>query len=125
MPALNQNADTVISRYSGVDVNTLTKTILYTVPQGKKLIVTKVVFYNASTNLTTAKWGIGYDSASTDVIAGETFVELTSDALVTQRQVKDGFALGNAADTIGLKCSIAQGGAATIDVDVFGYLLDA
>jgi hypothetical protein len=48
--------------------------------------------------------------------------ELTGATLYTVIKAKDGATRGAAAEVFGLKCSIAQGAAATVDVDVFGYL---
>lgn len=123
--ALNENAETLISRTTGVDVNTATKQTLYTVPTGKILIVTRVVFRNASTSLTTASFGVGFDASGIDVLASETHTELTGSTLVNLRTPFDGAKRGAAGDVLGLKCSINQGGAATITVEVFGFLIPA
>jgi len=122
---LQENAITKLATVADVDVNVTTKTTIFTVPTGKKAIITHLIFRDASISLTTASWGIGFDAGAIDVVADETYTELTGNTLLTIRQAKDGAKLGAAADILGLKCSIAQGAAATIDVDVFGYLIDA
>lgn len=123
MPALNENADTLIARYIALNVNVATKTTLYTVPTGKTLLVTKVVFYGASTNLTTASWGVGFNANADDVVADETYTELTDNSVYTRRSAKDGAKAGITADVLGLKCSTPQGATATINVDVYGILV--
>ena len=122
---LRESAITKLATVTGIDVDVTTKTTLFVVPTGKKLIVTHLVFRTASISLSTASWGVGFDAGGSDVMASETFVELTGDTLLTIRQTIDGSKLGVAADILGLKCSIAQGAAATIDADVFGYLINA
>jgi hypothetical protein len=111
-----------LSSTAAVNLNVTTKTTLYTVPAGKSAVITRMVIRNASTSLTTASCGIGFDASGADVVASETWVELTGATLYTVRLAKDGSKVGAAADVLGLKCSIAQGGAATATVDVFGYL---
>lgn len=120
---LNTVADTKLVTVTGVDVNVLAKTSLYTVPAGKTLIVTKIVIRNASANLTTADFGVGFNANADDVIASETWVELTGSTLYTLRLPMDGAIRGAAGDVLGLKCSVAEGAPATVTVDVFGYLI--
>lgn len=110
-----------LATVSGVDLNVTTKSTIYTVPSGKSLVVTKVVVRNASTSLTTASFGFGFNANADDVVASALHTELTGSTLYTLIHPKVGAIRGAAADVFGLKCSIAQGSAATADVDLFGF----
>lgn len=107
----------------GVNMNTATPTPLYAVPAGKTCVITKIVLKNASTSLTTASISFGFTSAAfNDVIATATHTELTGATLYTILVPKVGAILGVAAAVLNVLCNILQGGAATLDIDVYGYL---
>lgn len=123
MAALRENAITLLSSTSSVDMNTATATTLFTVPTGKSCVVTHVVVRNASTSLTTASYSFGFNSASfNDVIANATHTELTGATLYTVLSAKTGATRGVAADLFKVLMNTLQGGAATTTIDVFGYL---
>lgn len=105
-----------------VDVNTTTAQLVYTVPTvGANFMVTRVIARNASTSLTTASWGLGYNNPNyDDVIASATHTELTGNTLYTVVPAKNGAVVGTAAAALYFKCSIAQGVAAVMDLDVYG-----
>ena len=107
------------------NLNVTTKTALFTVPAGKVAYVTKVVVRDASIDLDTAEFGFGYDANCTDVIAQAAHAGLTGPTLYEIIPAKVGALEGAAAEVLGIKCSVAQGAAATAVVDVFGYLVDA
>lgn len=119
---INTVAEALITRTLLVDVNTGTKQTLYTVPTGKTLIVTKIVVRAASTSLTTASFGFGFNANADDVLASEVWTELTGSTLYTVKLPKEGAIRGAAADILGSKCTINQGGAATVTVEIFGFL---
>lgn len=104
-----------------IDVNTAVKTTIYTVPTGKTLVVTKVVVRSASSSLTTAQFGFGFNAGADDVIASALHAELTGSTLYTKLEPKVGAIVGNAADVFGIKCTVNQGEAATVTVDLFGF----
>jgi len=112
----------LLSSTAAVDLNVTTKTALYTVPTGKSCIVTHEVIRLASASATTASFGSGFNANADDVIAAETYTELTGATLVTIRHAKDGAIRGAAGDVLGCKCATPEGSALTITVDVFGYL---
>lgn len=117
-------AVSVLKTTNLVDLNTATPTTLYTVPTGFQAVVTRCIFRNASTSLTTASWSIGWNSAAFDnVIADATHVELAGATLYSSISAKVGATKGVAADTLKLLANILQGAAATISVDVCGYLI--
>lgn len=110
-----------MSSTDSVDLNTATKTTLFTVPAGKTLVVTKIIVRNASASLTTASFSFGYNANADDVVATATHTELTGNTLYTKIEPKAGAIIGNAADVFGVKCTILQGSAATVTISVFGY----
>lgn len=110
-----------MSSTDSVDLNTATKTTLFTVPAGKTLVVTKIIVRNASSSLTTASFSFGYNANADDVVATATHTELTGNTLYTKIEPKVGAIIGNAADVFGVKCTILQGSAATVTISVFGY----
>ena len=112
----------LLTSLAGVDLNTTDKQTIYTVPTGKSCIVTKVVVRLASISLTTANYGFGFDAGGSDVITGATHTELTGNTLYTVLSAKAGAKVGTAGQAFGSKCSVAQGAAATVTIDVFGYL---
>lgn len=123
MAALRENAITKLATVTGVDLNTATAQTLYTVPTGKSCIPTHLVIRNASTNLTTVSFSIGFNSASfNDIVANATHTELTGSTLFTVLIAKAGATRGVAADILKLLNNTLQGGAATCTIDVFGFL---
>lgn len=119
---LNTVATALIARVTGVDVNTATKQALYTVPTGKTLIVTGIVVRNVSTSLTTASFGFGFNANADDVLASEVWTELTGSTLYTCKLPKEGAIVGAASDVLGSKCTINQGAAATVTIEIYGIL---
>lgn len=118
-------AEGLLSTTALVDANVTTKTTLYTVPASKVCYVTKVVLRDASTSMTTATFGVGFNANADDVIANATRTALTGGTLYEIIPAKAGAKEGAAADVLGVQCDTPQGAAATITVDVFGYLVDA
>lgn len=116
------NAESLISSVSGIDLNSLTKQTLYTVPSGKTFIPTRIITRNVSTSLTTVIFGFGFDASSIDVVAAALHTALTGSTLYSVDIPILGSKVGSAAAVFGIKCSLAQGGAATATIDTFGYL---
>jgi len=121
---LRERADTKLATVTGIDMNSVAATNLFTVPTGKTCIITHVVIRNASIALDTADFGFGYAAGETDVIQHSTLgTGLTAATLYRILEAKDGAIRGAAADIFKIGVDVAQGAAATMDVDVFGYLL--
>lgn len=97
-------------------------TTLYTVPAAHSCIITKVVFRNSSGNLTTASVSCGFDANGSDVIANATRTYLNDNTKYGLVPAPTGAVRGVAAGTFKLAVNTKQGGAMTIDIDVFGYL---
>lgn len=122
MAELKELAAKKLATVAGVDFNVTTKTTLFTVPPGKSCIITHMVTRAPSTSLTTASWGFGFNADGNDVVASATHTGLDGSTKYVLHSAKDASVLGAAADVFGVKCSIAQGAAATVAIDVFGYL---
>lgn len=120
----NLGVETLLASVPNVDLNSATPNSLYTVPAAKKAVITKVVIRNASISLDTASYSLGFnDPDYNNVIADATHTELTGATLYTILSAKAGAALGNAADVLKLLANTQQGAAATVTVDVYGYLV--
>lgn len=121
-PPLFATASAQLASSSGVALSTSTATTLYTVPTGRTAIIEQVVVRNANTNLTTASYSFGFNSASfNDVIADATHTELTTNTLYTVLNSKAGAAIGAAGAAFSLKANTTQT-TATVTVDTYGYL---
>lgn len=97
-------------------------TTLYTVPAGHSCIITRVVLRNSSGNLNTASISFGFDANGSDVIANATRTYLAGATNYGEVLITNGAIRGAAAGTFKLAVNTKQGGAMTIDIDVFGYL---
>lgn len=116
----------LIDRTTGVDFNdgTSLKIPLYTVPAASIFIPTRVLIRSASTSLTTASVSFGFNgNTANDVIANATYTALTGSTLYTIVAAKVGATRGAAADIFGVRVNTAQGGAATVTLDTFGFLI--
>lgn len=123
MSLLEENAITRLASVNNVDVNTATPTVLYRVPFDKTCVITSIILHSASTDLDTASISIGYNSAAyDDIIADATHVELADDTKYSALQPKTGAALGTGGAELCLKANTLQGAAATLTVELFGYL---
>lgn len=112
-----------LSSTTGLDMNALATTTLYTVPTGFSCLITRIVLRLASASLTTASFSIGFTaSGHTDVIANATHTELTGNTLYTVLLPKAGATVGTTGGTLRLRVNTAEGSAATLTVAVFGYL---
>ena len=111
-----------LASVAGVDVNVATKSTLYTVPAGKSCIITHIIVRNPSINLTTANYGFGFNANADDVITSATHTELDGSTKYAVLSAKAGAVRGAAADVFGVKCTVNQGAAATVTIEVFGYL---
>ena len=119
---LKENAVTLLEATASVDMNAVAVTTLYTVPTGKSCVITHVVCRIASTSLTTASWSFGFDVVGSDCIANATHTELDGTTKYTVLQAEVGAVLGVAAGTFKIRVNTAQGGAATMTIEVFGYI---
>jgi len=123
MGELREIAITKLATVTGIDMNAVAATNLFTVPEGKTCIITHVVIRNASAELDTADFGFGYAAGEADVIAASTLgTGLTAATLYRVLEAANGAIKGVAAEILKIGVDVAQATAATMDVDVFGYL---
>lgn len=106
------------------DMNTATAQGLFTVPSNKSCVITRVGLRGASISLTLASISFGFTSAAfNDVIANATHTELTGPTLYTVLAAKTGAKIGVAGAVFTVLDNTLQGAAATVVIDVFGYLV--
>lgn len=88
---------------------------------GRDFFVTKIVFKRPSTAITTAQFGLGTNASASDVLSHDAYpsLALTNSYVVVQPTF--GAVLVPDSTFLKFKCSIAEGSAATVEVDVFGY----
>jgi len=125
MSALNENAITRLATVKGVDMNSATPVQLYVVPAGKQLAVLYYIVRNASISLTTAAFSIGYNSPTFDnLFNNATHTTLTASNIYSEI-IPYGVShiTGGGGDALTLLVNTLQGAAATVDIDIFGYLI--
>lgn len=118
------NAPGILASVAAVDVNATTLVPLYVVPTGKSCVITNVYIRNASVNLTLAVTGFGFDVNATNVASPAALNMLTTagvmTSVLTPTQPRT---VGSSTQTFGTKPTIPQGTAATVTIDVEGYLI--
>lgn len=117
-----------------IDVNqNATKQDLVEVPattnDGKtvtQMIVSAVTFRRASTNIDTATGQLGFDANASNVVAGPIDLsDLTDNTKYDIVPADLGAVAGVPGDIFGFKTVTPQGAAATVQVDIFGYIIAA
>jgi len=120
---LRERCDKKLATVTGIDMNAVAATTLFIVPVGNTMVVTHVVIRNASIALDTADFGFGYAAGETDVIGHAVLgAGLTAAAKYRIMHADNGAVIGAETELFKIGVDIAQGAAATMDVDVFGYL---
>jgi len=123
MGELRERADTKLATVTEIDMNTVATTDLFTVPAGKSCVITHIVIRNASITLNTASFGFGFNANADDVVAAAVLGgNLSAAAKYRVLEATDGAVRGAATDVLKIGVDTVQGAAATMDVDVFGYL---
>ena len=123
MPALNQNAITIIAT-SGVDMNLGTAQEIFAIPADTYLVVTHIIVMYPDVELDTASYSFGFTGAAyDDVIADATHVELINNNQYVVIPVKDGAKMGEPGEALNILVNILQGEAASATVVVLGYLI--
>lgn len=113
----------LLASVPAVDMNSGTATTLYTVPVGKSAVIAYIIVRLASVSLTTVSFSVGFTSAAfNDVLATATHTELTGNTLYTILPAKAGALIGVAGAVLKLLDNVLEGGAATVTIEVFGYL---
>jgi len=128
MSRLNANALALLESVSGVELqNGDGKTDLYTVPEGKKCVITHCVVRNPSASLAGGTDFDMGDGANADT--WKNTIDLSSMTATTDYMVVEGnnakYTVLDAGDVFGIKPVTGATADATGTVDVFGYLFDA
>jgi len=110
-----------LASVSGVDVNTSSKTNIFTVAAGKNVCITRMNIRGALTSLTVAEISGGYDANASDVFDNTPLADLTTSNRGLPFIAKGGYIVGTGGDVFGVKANTLQGSAATVVVEIFGY----
>jgi hypothetical protein len=123
----NKSCITCLSTTTGVDMKTAGVTVLYTVPATKTLIITHVVVRNPSATLA---GGTDYDFGTSSACSTwmqsvnlSTMTTATTDFMVIANTAVTKFTTTAAGAIFAIKVSTGSTGAATCDIDLFGYLV--
>ena len=131
MADLKEKSISLIAQVLGEDFNVTSDTTLYTVPAGKEFTPFAVCISKVSTSLTTATCSFGQSGAKTDFLATQTLTgaNAAGDSLWCRppghATVPVGIVTYTAGEVFVIDHVVAQGGAATADISVFGFLNDA
>ena len=131
MADLKYNSIALIAQSLGEDFNVTTDTSLYTVPTGKEFTPFAVCISKSSGSMTTATCSFGQSGAKTDFLATQTLtgINAAGDAVWCRppghATVPVGIVTYTAGEVFVIDHVVAQGGAMTADVSVFGFLNDA
>ena len=121
----------LIAQALGEDFNVTSDTNLYIVPLGKEFTPFTVCISNSSGSMTTATVSFGQSGAKTDFLATQTLtgINAAGDAVWCRppghATVPVGIVTYTAGEVFVIDHVVAQGGAMTADVSVFGFLNDA
>jgi len=135
MADLRANAITLLASVSGCDLNAAggTEKELYTVPAGKKCLVTHVVLHSFDDTAASAVITFGKTGGNCDEWRGnQALSNMTGSTLYTvlyldqdTHSTPEAGLILNAAEVFGMEITTPQGAAVTCTIDVFGYLFDA
>jgi hypothetical protein len=115
--------DEFVHSMSGIDVSLTTKQQIFTVPAGKRAVVTRVVVRDASTSLSTATYNLGFDPTNADDVVSDPVTWDGNALAAVVATIANPVPLGQAGDVFGLKTVAQEGSPQTIVVDVFGYYI--
>lgn len=121
LPWRNAATPTLLASVPGVDLNTTTKTALYTVVNGKPVIITDVIIREASTSITTAQAGVGFDASGVNVVASQSLSDIVDDNGYIKLPILVGASIGTSLSVLGVKPTVPQGAPCTATYDVYGY----
>ena len=127
---LNENSCALLARVTGVDLNAVAATTLYTVPAGKKLVVHYLVIRELSADADIAVCTFGKVGALTDFLAAQTLSGLDAAAAAgilmpiphatTPKRIEY-----VATNVFQIDVTTAAGAPCTCTIEVFGTLMDA
>lgn len=118
---------------TSLNLNSILRQTLYTVPAGKTAVIAFLVFRSPSVDITAVaqQLSFGFNVLATDWNIGLLFPTATSGLTAATKYTvffqdyavgySNSSVLGAAAGTFGAVCDVAFGSAAAVIVDVFGY----
>lgn len=127
---LNEECISKLASVDSVDLNAVATTNLFTVPEGKKLVVSHVIIRNLSADAGSAVATFGQTGAKTDFLGSQTLSNLNAAAKAAVLQpVPNATPVAleeyTAAEIFCIDVTTAAGSACTATVEVFGKLADA
>ncbi len=127
---LNHSCIAMVAQVLAEDFNVTSTTSLFTVPPGKEFTPFAVCISKVSASLTTATVSFGQSGALTDFLGTQTLTgaNAAGDAVWCQpvpNATPVGIVTYTAGEIFSMDHVAAEGGAATADVSVFGFLNDA
>jgi len=118
----SRHTESLLASVAGVDLNDVAETTLYTCPAGKSCIITKVAIRTPDGAVATAEESFGWNTIQADNVIANAQRALTGATNYIIVGAKDDAVRGAAAGTFKIDVQVAEGGARTATVDVFGYL---
>ncbi len=128
---LNHSAITLVAQSLAEDFNVTSDTNLFTVPVGKEFTPFAVCLSSFSASATTATCSFGQSGAKTDFLATQTLTgaNAAGDTLWCRppghATVPVGIVTYTAGEIFVIDHVVAEGGALTADISVFGFLNNA
>jgi hypothetical protein len=129
----SDNSITLLKSTSNIDLNAAsdTETTLYTVPTGKKCIITHVVIRNLSASAANAVITLGKTGGSCDEFRGNQILSGLNSAgkytvIYLDQETNDTPEASielNGGDSFGIEITTSAGSSCTVTIDVFGYEL--
>lgn len=109
-----------------VDLGSTTKVTLFTVPVGKKAVVTNILYHTASVSLgaSAATLGCGFDASGVNNSAAGLLTAITATTTAIPATIIAARTVGVAGDVFGAKVAVTDAGK-TVRVTVFYVLCDA
>jgi|GEM_PF-1783930 len=117
--------DSLLALITGIDLNAVAETTLFTCPAGKSCIITKVILHNvegAGLPLGTASISFGWNTANADDVIANAVRAITDATNYEIIPAKSEAVRGVAAGTFKIDVQIAEGAVLTGDIAVFGFL---
>lgn len=116
----------LLAKITGIDLTAVALTTLYTVPAGKKCIVTDLItrLTSISGGVSVATVACGIAAGNADIVAAAALTGLTAVGKIDRMSPAGTYVVGNAADII--KFNVTIGAVATTavgEVHLLGYLI--
>lgn len=112
----------LLAEVTAVDLNTLVKSVLFTPDSGEVWLVDFTNIREPSGPVTTARFGFG-SAAATDWSISRVHTDLTGATKFTRVVPRDGAEVTTNANPFGLTCTLVEGSALTVTVEVWGHRL--